>query len=132
MGFIRPCHYPTEKARVMRPSLLMFTGLECEQHICGSTNIDWSRWNRFSSVFSRVRDTLVWKLLSETILLTSGFQLYVSDTLFSGSSDNSIKVWSIRLLQLQSTISAHSDPVCTLACNEKYLFSGSLRSIKVF
>ena len=54
-----------------------------------------------------------------------------SDILFSGSSDNKIKVWSIKLLQLQSTIPAHSDPVCTMACNEKYLFSGSLRSIKV-
>ena len=51
--------------------------------------------------------------------------------LFSGSSDNTIKVWSIKSLKLQSSIAAHSDPVCTLACNDKYLFSGSLRSIKV-
>ena len=51
--------------------------------------------------------------------------------LFSGSSDNSIKVWSVKTYELLASISAHDNPVCTLACNDTLLFSGSLRSIKV-
>ena len=34
-------------------------------------------------------------------------------------------------MDLKHTIKAHDDPVCTLACTETYLFSGSLRDIKV-
>lgn len=54
-----------------------------------------------------------------------------SSQLFSGSSDSVIKVWNIKSLKEITSFQAHTDPVCTLACNESYLFSGSLRSIKV-
>ena len=57
--------------------------------------------------------------------------LLLSDYLFSGSSDNTIKVWNIKTMELHNTIKGHSDPVCTLACTETFLFSGSLRTIKV-
>lgn len=53
------------------------------------------------------------------------------DHLFSGSSDNTIKMWSNQTLELLASFKAHDDPVCTLACSESLLFSGSLRSIKV-
>ncbi len=54
-----------------------------------------------------------------------------SDHLFSGSSDQTINVLGVRTFELQASIKAHEDPVCTLACNDSLLFSGSLRSIKV-
>ena len=54
-----------------------------------------------------------------------------SGKLFSGSSDSVIKVWNIKSLKEVASFQAHTDPVCTLACNDSYVFSGSLRSIKV-
>lgn len=56
------------------------------------------------------------------------------DFLFSGSSDNNIKVWNIRNtlnIELVHTIKGHDDPVCSLACTENLVFSGSLKAIKV-
>jgi len=53
------------------------------------------------------------------------------DYVYSGSSDNTIKVWKVKSMELQHTIKGHNDPVCTLACSDAYLFSGSLRTIKV-
>ena len=53
------------------------------------------------------------------------------DHLFSGSSDNTIKMWNSQSLELLASFKGHDDPVCTLACSESFLFSGSLRSIKV-
>ena len=59
------------------------------------------------------------------------FHLFYRDYLFSGSSDTTIKVWRMKTLELFNTIKGHDDPVCTLACSESLLFSGSLRTIKV-
>ncbi|EDV28456.1 uncharacterized protein TRIADDRAFT_19665, partial [Trichoplax adhaerens] len=52
--------------------------------------------------------------------------------LFSGSSDNTIKVWEISTLEMLKTISAHDNPVCTLATSSDWLFSGSHKIIKVW
>ncbi len=57
---------------------------------------------------------------------------YCRDFLFSGSSDKMIKVWHIPTMKLVHTIKGHDDPVCTLACTNTLLFSGSLKTIKVF
>ena len=58
-------------------------------------------------------------------------ELPYRDHLFSGSSDNTIKMWNSQSLELLASFKGHDDPVCTLACSESFLFSGSLRSIKV-
>lgn len=55
-----------------------------------------------------------------------------NDKLFSGSADWSIKVWSIDTLEELASISAHENAVCTLVCCGNKLFSGSLKSIKVW
>jgi len=52
-------------------------------------------------------------------------------TLYSSASDSMICVWDIKTYRLLETVSAHSNPICTLAANDRYLFSGSLRVIKV-
>nr|CAB3267212.1 ZF(TRAF/RING)-5 zinc finger protein [Phallusia mammillata] len=54
------------------------------------------------------------------------------DKLFSGAADCTIKVWSIDTLEELASISAHENPVCTLVCANNMLFSGSLKSIKVW
>ena len=54
-----------------------------------------------------------------------------SDTLFSGSNDMTVKVWSLESFKIDKSFQAHEDPVCTLTGNDTYLFSGSLKSIKV-
>ena len=54
-----------------------------------------------------------------------------SDTLFSGSSDMTVKVWKLDTFKVDMSFQAHEDPVCTLTGNDTYLFSGSLKSIKV-
>ena len=55
----------------------------------------------------------------------------VSHLLYSGASDKTIKVWSVKTLLMGASFVAHEDPVCTLAASSTMLFSGSLRSIKV-
>ena len=42
-----------------------------------------------------------------------------------------IKVWRLESLKEDMSFQAHEDPVCTLTGNDTYLFSGSLKSIKV-
>ncbi|XP_078481474.1 zinc finger protein [Ciona intestinalis] len=54
------------------------------------------------------------------------------DKLFSGSADCTIKIWSIATLVELNSIAAHENPVCTLVCINNMLFSGSLKSIKVW
>ena len=51
--------------------------------------------------------------------------------LYSSASDNKICVWDIKSYRLLESFSAHSNPVCTLAANDSYVFSGSLRVINV-
>ena len=55
----------------------------------------------------------------------------LSHLLYSGASDKTIKVWSVKTLTMITSFIAHEDPVCTLAASSSMLFSGSLRSIKV-
>lgn len=57
--------------------------------------------------------------------------LSIRGYLYSGGSDNTIKVWDIQALKLSSTLPAHDDPVCSLTVSSSRLFSGSLKSIKV-
>ena len=52
--------------------------------------------------------------------------------LFSGSVDHSIKIWDMESCEVVSTIPAHENPVCTLTINGSRLYSGSLKSIKVY
>jgi len=52
--------------------------------------------------------------------------------LYSGSSDCCIKIWSISTFEEISTTTAHENAVCTLVCSGNKLFSGSLKSIKVW
>ncbi|KAL5257600.1 hypothetical protein ACHWQZ_G012503 [Mnemiopsis leidyi] len=52
--------------------------------------------------------------------------------LYSSASDNKICVWDIKSYRLLESFSAHSNPVCTLAANDRYVFSGSLRVINVW
>ena len=67
--------------------------------------------------------------LSFPMLLTS--LLPHSDNIYSGSADQTIKVWSVKSLEEVHTIKAHDNHVCTLASSGNLLFSGSLKSIKV-
>ncbi|XP_041473085.1 E3 ubiquitin-protein ligase TRAF7-like [Lytechinus variegatus] len=52
--------------------------------------------------------------------------------LYSGSADCTIMVWNIDALELEKTIPAHENPVCTLVAANNMLFSGSLKVIKVW
>uniref|UniRef100_UPI00358EDF87 E3 ubiquitin-protein ligase TRAF7-like isoform X1 n=2 Tax=Myxine glutinosa TaxID=7769 RepID=UPI00358EDF87 len=52
--------------------------------------------------------------------------------LFSGSADYTIIVWDISTLQKVNSIRAHSNPVCTLVAANNLLFSGSLKTIRVW
>ena len=80
------------------------------------------------------------KFLSPTFVSLS-FVLYfflslsplpsLSHLLYSGASDKTIKVWSVKTLLMGASFVAHEDPVCTLAASSTMLFSGSIRSIKV-
>ena len=54
-----------------------------------------------------------------------------SDHIYSGSADQTIKVWNTKTLEMMDTIKGHDNHVCTLACSGNLLFSGSLKSIKV-
>ena len=42
-----------------------------------------------------------------------------------------MQVWNIETLEKETTITAHDNPVCTLATAKNMLFSGSLKLIKV-
>ena len=46
--------------------------------------------------------------------------------------DHSIKIWDMESCEVVSTIPAHENPVCTLTINGSRLYSGSLKSIKVY
>uniref|UniRef100_A0A7N0TLX0 C3H1-type domain-containing protein n=1 Tax=Kalanchoe fedtschenkoi TaxID=63787 RepID=A0A7N0TLX0_KALFE len=48
------------------------------------------------------------------------------DRLYSGSADDTIRVWDIHTLQCIQTLSGHSGPVTCLVCWDSYLISGSL------
>ncbi|XP_071493260.1 E3 ubiquitin-protein ligase TRAF7-like [Diadema antillarum] len=52
--------------------------------------------------------------------------------LYSGSADCTIMVWNIETLEVEKTIQAHENPVCTLVAANNMLFSGSLKVIKVW
>ena len=54
-----------------------------------------------------------------------------SDHIYSGSADQTIKVWNVKTLEMMDTITGHDNHVCTLACSGNLLFSGSLKAIKV-
>ena len=41
-------------------------------------------------------------------------------------------MWKIGNLECENTIEAHENPVCTLAASSNFLFSGSLKTIKVW
>ena len=83
----------------------------------------------FGNTLTYCSQSLLLKLLIESCMIYPMHQY--RNQLFSGSSDNTIKVWNIKALELRDTIMAHDDPVCTLASSNSLLFSGSLRSIKV-
>jgi E3 ubiquitin-protein ligase TRAF7 len=55
-----------------------------------------------------------------------------NETLFSGSNDLTVKVWNLDTFKIDVSFQAHDDPVCTLSASDTYLFSGSLKSIKVY
>lgn len=52
--------------------------------------------------------------------------------LYSASQDCQILVWNIETLEKETTVTAHDNPVCTLATAKNMLFSGSLKLIKVW
>lgn len=52
--------------------------------------------------------------------------------LYSASQDCQILVWNLETLEKEVTITAHDNPVCTLATAKNMLFSGSLKLIKVW
>ncbi|KAM5558772.1 hypothetical protein ABKV19_020454 [Rosa sericea] len=53
--------------------------------------------------------------------------------LYSGSGDNTIKVWDLETLQCVATLSGHSGVVTSLVCWDQFLISGSLDcTIKVW
>lgn len=52
--------------------------------------------------------------------------------LYSASQDCQILVWSLETFEKEATITAHDNPVCTLATAKNMLFSGSLKLIKVW
>ena len=54
-----------------------------------------------------------------------------SDHIYSGSADQTIKVWNVKTFEMMDTITGHDNHVCTLACSGNLLFSGSLKAIKV-
>ncbi|KAL5863605.1 hypothetical protein ACOSQ3_001119 [Xanthoceras sorbifolium] len=92
-------------------------------------------------------DILAWKGSSET---RSPFQLAVTmkghilpviclavggggKRLYSGSMDNTIRVWNLQTLQSVMTLQGHTDAVMSLLCWDQYLLSCSLdRTIKVW
>ena len=52
--------------------------------------------------------------------------------LYSGSQDTKIMVWNIdNNFDLEDTLDAHDNPVCTLAASRGMVFSGSLKTVKV-
>ena len=53
-------------------------------------------------------------------------------TLISASADHCIKIWNLDTCEIMSTLVAHDNPVCTLTLKGDRLFSGSLKSIKVW
>ncbi|PWA77958.1 hypothetical protein CTI12_AA221290 [Artemisia annua] len=53
--------------------------------------------------------------------------------LFSGSSDHSIRVWSLDSLECRHVLNGHTGDVTAVICWDRYLFSGSLdKTIKVW
>ncbi|KAL4562741.1 hypothetical protein LXL04_026771 [Taraxacum kok-saghyz] len=53
--------------------------------------------------------------------------------LFSGSCDNTIRVWDCESLECMHVLNGHTDDVTTLLCWDQYLLSGSLdKKIKVW
>uniref|UniRef100_A0A7N0ZVE7 C3H1-type domain-containing protein n=1 Tax=Kalanchoe fedtschenkoi TaxID=63787 RepID=A0A7N0ZVE7_KALFE len=82
-------------------------------------------------------DILAWKPCLETqtfklVAKLSGHTKAVlslsvgGDRLYSGSADDTIRVWDIHTFQCIQPLSGHSGPVTCLICWDSYLISGSL------
>lgn len=59
--------------------------------------------------------------------------IYGANRLYSGSMDNTIRVWDLETMQCIHTLAKHSEVVMSVLCWERYLISSSLdRTLKVF
>jgi E3 ubiquitin-protein ligase TRAF7 len=52
--------------------------------------------------------------------------------LYSGSSDKTVIVWDIGTCEVVDTLVGHDNPVCTIAVENGMLFTGSLKSVRVW
>ncbi|XP_048491280.1 zinc finger CCCH domain-containing protein 48 [Beta vulgaris subsp. vulgaris] len=59
--------------------------------------------------------------------------IYGANRLYSGSMDNTIRVWDLETMQCIHTLAKHSEVVMSVLCWERYLISSSLdRTLKVW
>nr|XP_039272033.1 E3 ubiquitin-protein ligase TRAF7-like [Styela clava] len=115
---------------------------KCKGTFVGHTGPVWCLFVHGDLLFSgssdkniKVWDTATNYKCQKTLEGHTGIVLAITakgSNLYSGSADCKIKVWNINTLEEVNSIDAHENAVCTLVCSYNYLFSGSLKNIKVW
>lgn len=115
---------------------------KCQGTFTGHGGPVWSLANSGSMLYSGSADCTikVWELTSFPYRCVATLQekgvvhalCTCNNRLYSGSADCSIKEWDTDSMQLVRSVEAHSAEVCTLFVANGYIFSGSMKEVKVY